>query len=82
MYMKDLKIPNLQLVERIVRSDKREFFTRLFCVKELSKVLCGRKIVQIKHSCVLSNGAILGLNYQPLPFSKIKPQKCGKGIGL
>ena len=59
------------------RSDRREFLQG-FLREELSKVLCGRKIVQIKHSCVLSNGAILGLNYQTLPFSKIKPQKCGK----
>lgn len=82
MYFEDLKIPNLKPVEQIVKSDKREFLTRLFCGKEMSGVLCGRKIVRIKHSCMLNIGAIRGLNYQPMPFSKIKLLKCVKGIGL
>ena len=71
MYMKDLKTPNLKLVEQLAKLDKRELFKRLFRGLKLAEMLGSRKIVQIKYSCMLNIGAIRGLNYQSLPFSKI-----------
>lgn len=79
MFIKDLNISKLKLVEQHAFEDNRGFFSRLFCDKELSSILENRQIVQINLSRTLNIGAIRGLHYQLPPFSEMKFIQCVKG---
>ena len=79
MFIKDLSISNLKLVEQHAFTDQRGFFSRLFCDNELSSILENRQIVQINHSRTLNIGTVRGLHYQIPPFAEMKFIKCIKG---
>jgi dTDP-4-dehydrorhamnose 3,5-epimerase len=80
--MKKFKIKNhnqLKLLKTIPLVDNRGFFQRIYCNKELKKILKAKKIKQINHSYTKKRGTIRGLHMQVGSFSEIKIIKCIKG---
>jgi dTDP-4-dehydrorhamnose 3,5-epimerase len=72
-------ISDLVVAESKAFKDGRGAFVRLFCEKELSSVLAGRKIVQINHSCTAAVGAVRGLHFQYATHAEMKLVRCLKG---
>ena len=60
-------------------NDKRGIFTRIFCEKELQKILDGKKIVQINHSLTKRKGTLRGMHFQHPPKAEIKLVRCLRG---
>lgn len=59
--------------------DKRGFFYRALCTKELKKINLKKPIVQINTSFSSQQGTLRGMHYQKLPFSEDKIITCLKG---
>ena len=79
-----MKIHPTQIVDLVVTEskpfkDERGAFARLFCEKELSSVLEGKKIVQINHSCTEAVGAVRGMHFQYNRHAEMKLVRCLKG---
>jgi dTDP-4-dehydrorhamnose 3,5-epimerase len=72
-------IADLVFAENQAFKDRRGTFTRLFCEQELSSVICGRKIIQINHSCTQAVGAVRGMHFQRAPHAEMKLVRCLKG---
>lgn len=70
---------DLVVVESKAFKDERGAFARLFCEKELSSVIGGRKIVQINHSCTETVGAVRGMHFQYDRHAEMKLVRCLKG---
>lgn len=62
-----------------MNSDNRGAFGRLFCRKELKKVLPDFEIAQINLSVNKNTGTLRGLHFQHHPKAEIKIVKCIKG---
>ena len=67
------------IIEPVIFTDKRGFFSRNFCKNELSEIGFNKNIVQINHSKTLKKGMIRGLHYQLSPFAETKIVKCIRG---
>jgi dTDP-4-dehydrorhamnose 3,5-epimerase len=72
-------IAGLMLVESTLQTDKRGFFTRLFCQDELGELVGARQIVQINQSSTHAVGAVRGMHYQERPHAEMKLVRCIKG---
>lgn len=72
-------LDGLTVVESTPLADHRGAFTRLFCERELAPILCGRRIMQVNHSCTLVVGAVRGLHFQYPPHAEMKLVHCLKG---
>lgn len=59
--------------------DERGRFTRLFCERELSPILDGRRIVQVNHSVTSQVGTVRGMHYQRPPMAEVKLVSCIRG---
>jgi len=59
--------------------DDRGAFSRLFCERELARVVGGRRIVQVNHSHTVAVGAVRGLHYQRAPQAEMKLVRCLRG---
>ena len=59
--------------------DERGLFQRIYCDKELSGILKGRKIKQVNHSYTINKGSIRGLHFQKKPFEELKIIYCIQG---
>jgi dTDP-4-dehydrorhamnose 3,5-epimerase len=67
------------VVEGARRSDARGWFERLFCEEQLSKILQGRRIVQVNQSNTATAGAARGLHFQHRPHAEMKLVRCLRG---
>ena len=70
---------DLMVAESKAFKDERGAFERLFCEKELSSVLEGRRIVQINHSCTEAVGVVRGMHFQHARHAEMKLVRCLKG---
>ncbi|MBF0266079.1 MAG: dTDP-4-dehydrorhamnose 3,5-epimerase [Gammaproteobacteria bacterium] len=74
---KELK--GVYIVERKTFSDERGEFSRLYCNRELEKIIDTREIVQINLSRNKIKGCIRGLHFQYPPHAEMKIVSCLKG---
>jgi dTDP-4-dehydrorhamnose 3,5-epimerase len=72
-------IPGLWITETKAFADNRGAFSRLFCSRELQKIIGQRKIVQINHSTTRGVGVVRGLHFQKPPHAETKIVRCLKG---
>jgi dTDP-4-dehydrorhamnose 3,5-epimerase len=79
MKLIETHIPGVWVVESMVFQDHRGAFSRLYCSKELRKVVGSRTIVQINQSKTCNVGAVRGLHYQNPPHAEMKIVRCLKG---
>jgi dTDP-4-dehydrorhamnose 3,5-epimerase len=73
------KLHGVVVAETAPIVDHRGSFTRFFCERELSDVICDRRIVQINYSCTARAGAVRGLHLQRPPYAEMKLVRCLKG---
>ena len=59
--------------------DKRGSFSRILCMKEITKVKPDFSIAQISHSITNDRGAIRGMHYQSAPMYEAKVVRCTRG---
>ncbi len=69
----------VKIINRTLMEDNRGFFDRLFCNKELKKILKNKPIKQINHSFTKKKGTLRGLHYQKNPYKEAKIITCLKG---
>lgn len=79
MQFKETKINGLYVAELKPISDKRGFFVRSYCDKELKKINIKKPIKQINHSLTSIVGAIRGMHYQFPPYTETKIVRCIAG---
>ncbi len=72
-------IEDVVIVETDLLADHRGAFSRLFCERELTEAIGGRKIVQINQSSTINSGTVRGMHYQYPPHAEIKLVRCMKG---
>lgn len=72
-------IPDLMVVETIPHADSRGAFARLYCERELARLISQRRIVQVNHSRTAAVGAVRGLHFQYPPHAEMKLVRCLKG---
>lgn len=74
------KIKDLYIIEPELKKDKRGYFTRIFCQKELKKNgFDDFNIVQINRSLNKKRGTIRGMHFQKYPQMEAKIVTCLKG---
>jgi len=79
MNVQPTPIAGVFVVETTAFVDRRGSFARLFCERELEKILGDRSIVQINHSRTAAAGAVRGLHYQRPPAAEMKLVRCLSG---
>jgi dTDP-4-dehydrorhamnose 3,5-epimerase len=72
-------IGGVHVVDTNVIHDHRGEFARLFCERELSKIVGKRRIVQANFSRTLAAGAVRGFHFQHPPYAEMKFVRCLKG---
>ena len=79
--MKILPTPvlDLMVVETSPIKDKRGTFSRLYCEKELERVIDSRRILQVNYSQTDKVGAVRGMHFQHPPYSEMKLVRCIRG---
>ena len=75
----DSPLAGLKIIQRRSLGDSRGYFERLFCDKDLEKILEGKSINQINHSYTSKSGTVRGLHFQYLPYAEIKLVSCIRG---
>jgi dTDP-4-dehydrorhamnose 3,5-epimerase len=73
-YINELFVAQTTLIK-----DSRGSFSRLFCIKDLTKVFGERNIVQINQSITTDVGAVRGMHFQYPPHSEMKLVRCIRG---
>jgi dTDP-4-dehydrorhamnose 3,5-epimerase len=76
---KETPLAGVQVLGRIVSTDPRGCFERLFCQDELEHALGKRRIAQINLSSTKVVGAVRGLHFQYPPCAETKIITCVKG---
>ena len=79
MNLIETSIVGVLVIESTAFQDNRGAFSRLFCSRELQKIVDPRSIVQINHSTTHSVGAVRGIHFQNPPHAEIKIVRCLKG---
>ena len=79
MKFKKTKIKDLYIIEPESKVDKRGYFARIFCQKELKKIGSDFKIVQVNRSLTRKKGSIRGLHFQKNPRAENRIVTCIKG---
>lgn len=79
MIIRSTPIPGIVVVETKLLTDKRGYFYRGFCNRELSPILEDRTICQINVSRTEEVGAIRGLHFQHAPHAEMKLIRCLRG---
>ena len=72
-------ISGLHVLQRQPLGDKRGYFERLFCNRELNDLIYGKEIVQINHTQTKSRGTVRGMHFQHPPHAEMKLISCLKG---
>ncbi len=74
------KIKGLYIIEPELKKDKRGYFVRAFCKKELKRGLgINFNIVQVNRSLTKKRGTIRGLHFQKPPYQEDKIMQCLRG---
>jgi dTDP-4-dehydrorhamnose 3,5-epimerase len=79
MNITETQFAGLYVIERLIYEDERGSLDRLFCDKDLQRVLGLRKIRQVNHTRTYKQGVIRGLHYQRPPSTELKVVSCIKG---
>lgn len=77
--IKNTIIKDLKVLITKKKTDRRGFLQRLFCKRELKKILKNREIVQINKTLTKKIGYIRGLHFQKKPSQEMKFVTCVKG---
>lgn len=77
--LKKTKLDGLNIIKIKRRSDARGYLDRLYCAKDLEKILQKKKIVQINRTLTKKSGFIRGLHFQKPPFQEVKFVTCING---
>jgi len=77
--IKNTKIKNLYVLISKKNSDKRGFLQRIFCNRDLKKILKHRKIVQVNITLTKKSGYIRGLHFQKSYSKEMKFVTCING---
>ena len=75
----ETKIKGVYIIEPELIKDKRGYFARFFCKKELAALGMNFNVVQINQSFTRKKGTIRGLHYQKPPYQEEKIVQCLKG---
>lgn len=75
----ETKIKGVYIIKPELIKDKRGYFTRVFCKKEIATLGINFKVVQINQSFTKKKGTIRGLHYQKPPYQEEKIVQCLKG---
>jgi len=79
MKINDTSLPGIVIVETKPFADQRGAFARLYCERELARVIGERHIRQINYSRTATVGAIRGLHFQYPPYAETKLVRCLRG---
>jgi len=79
MIFNKTKIDGLYIIEPELKIDKRGYFARIFCKKELKKLGFDFEIVQINRSLSKKRGIIRGMHFQKPPRVEDKIVQCIRG---
>jgi len=79
MKFRATKIQEVYIIEPEPRVDKRGYFIRAFCGKEMEKFGINFNIVQVNRSFTQKKGTIRGLHYQTSPHWEDKIIQCIQG---
>jgi len=80
MKFHETKIKGVFVIEPELKKDKRGYFFRAFCKKEIKNGLkINFDVVQINRSLTKKKGTIRGLHYQKLPYQEDKITQCVRG---
>ena len=72
-------IPSIILCSHNAAHDERGYLERIFCSRELKKIMSNKKIVQVNRTFTKKKGTIRGMHYQKKPFQETKIIQCIKG---
>tara|TARA_B110000003_G_scaffold256930_1_gene274820 strand:+ start:7378 stop:7932 length:555 start_codon:yes stop_codon:yes gene_type:complete len=75
----NLPLDGLKLIQRTQITDNRGFFSRLFCMEELTAAGWRKNIQQINHTNTTFKGSIRGMHYQKNPHAEMKMVSCLNG---
>jgi len=79
MEFRKTKIKGVYLIGPEPKTDRRGYFLRAFCKKEMRNLKIDFDIVQINRSFTKRKGTIRGLHYQNRPYQEDKIIQCLKG---
>ena len=77
--VKNTKLKGVKVIFTKKKIDERGYLHKLFCFKELKKILNKKKIKQINITHTKKNGYVRGLHFQKKPFEEMKIVTCIKG---
>jgi dTDP-4-dehydrorhamnose 3,5-epimerase len=80
MIFSELKLKGAFIIDPLLISDERGWFTRTFCKNEFAEIGFEKEWVQINHSFTKTKGTIRGMHYQSPPYREIKLVRCISGI--
>jgi len=75
----DAPLKDLKIIQRSPIGDERGYFERLFCSKELMKLVQEKNIVHINHTLTNKKGSVRGMHFQHAPYGEIKIVSCVRG---
>ena len=79
MIFHDLPIPGAYLLEPERKEDRRGFFARTYCRRELEDRGLDPTVVQCNISVNHARGTVRGMHYQAAPNEEIKLVRCTRG---
>lgn len=79
MKFQKTKIKGVYIIEPELKKDRRGYFVRVFCKKEIENLGINFKIVQVNRSFTKKKGTIRGLHYQVSPHWEDKIIQCIQG---
>ena len=79
MKFQETQLKGCYLIDLDKNEDHRGSLNRIFCQKNLSRLLKGKSIRQINRTFTRKEGVVRGLHFQNPPFAEIKIVSCIKG---
>ncbi|RPD94361.1 dTDP-4-dehydrorhamnose 3,5-epimerase [Aureibaculum marinum] len=79
MLFKETKLKGVYLIELEKINDKRGFFSRLWCKRELEELNLNANVVQSNISYNKKKGTLRGLHFQKAPYEETKYVRCTQG---
>lgn len=77
--VEDTAIAGVKVITRRKLSDKRGFFSRLYCEEELSKIGWQGTLAQMNETMTVKEGTVRGLHFQREPSTEMKLVSCLQG---
>ena len=72
-------IQGVQLIGRTRLGDERGFFERVFCDRDMGRILGSRSVAQINRTFTVRKGTVRGLHFQHPPNAEMKIVTCLRG---